>query len=380
MWAAEHQTVTSAPVETVWRRYRDVGTWPQWNQSAEAVVLDGDFVTGATGTLTPPGQQPLPFEVVEAVENTGYTSETRIADTVTLRLISRLESTPEGGARITHRAELVGPAAEHFAQSFGPVLAEGVPQTLAALAEITAHDAGAPAQRALLLLTSTSELGDTGRPTGAYMSEVAEAWSVFREAGYPVEVASVLGGRPPLEAVNEADPVQRSFLDDARMSAVMADTPRAADIDAAAFDIVFVAGGHGAVWDLPYDAGVTDVLAAAYQRGAVVAAVCHGAAALLDVTLSDGTALVAGREISAFSNDEERAVGMVAIVPYLLADALIERGARYEAAPSFMPHVVVDGRLVTGQNPASAIQVAEAAASVAASVATSGQAGADEKG
>lgn len=367
MWSVEHRTVTTAPPEVVWQRYRDVGTWPEWNQAAEQVTLDGEFATGAEGTLTPPGQQPLPFRVVEAVEATGYTSETQIADTVTLRMISQLERLPEGGTRITHRAELDGPAAQHFAQSFGPVLAAGVPQTLETLAETTTRDAGGPVRTALLVLTSTSELGDTGRPTGAYMSEVAEAWSVFREAGYRVEVVSVRGGKPPLEAVNQQDPIQRSFLDDPRMSALMADTPRPADVDVSRYGIVLVAGGHGAVWDLPHDKDVADLLATAYRDGAVVAAVCHGPAALLNVTLPDGTPLVAGRQVCAFTNDEERAVGMTGIVPFLLADALTERGADHQEGPSFMPRVVVDGTLVTGQNPASTTEVAGAAAQVAAS-------------
>lgn len=366
MWSVEHSAVTTAPPEVVWRRYCDTGTWPEWNQAAEQVSLEGEFATGAEGTLTPPGQQPLPFRVVEAVNHAGYTSETRIADTVTLRMISRLEPLPDGGTRITHRAELDGPAAEHFAQSFGPVLAAGVPQTLQTLAETTTRDAGGPVRRALLVLTSTSELGDTGRPTGAYTSEVAEAWSVFREAGYQVEVASVRGGKPPLEAVNQQDPVQRRFLDDPDMRAQMADTSRPADLDASRYGVVFLAGGHGAVWDLPHDKDVADLLATAYREGAVIAAVCHGPAALLQVTLPDGSPLVAGRRVCAFTNDEERAVGMTGIVPFLLADALVERGAQHQEGPSFMPLAVVDGTLVTGQNPASTTEVAQAATRVAA--------------
>lgn len=365
MWSVEHSAVTTAPPEAVWRRYRDVSTWPEWNGAAESVVLEQEFATGAHGTLTPPNQGPLPFRVVEATENVGYTSETSIADTVTLRLVSRLEPLPDGGTRITHRAELDGPAAQHFAHSFGPVLAAGVPRTLAALAEAAARDAGNHVRRALLVLTSTSEIGDTGRPTGAYMSEVAEAWCVFKDAGYRVEVVSVLGGKPPLEAVDQQNPVQRTFLDDPTMSRLMADTPRPADIDATQFDIVFVAGGHGAVWDLPHDKDVAGMLADAYQRGAVIAAVCHGPAAFLNVTLPDGTWLVSGRRVAAFTNDEERAVGMASTVPFLLADALVERGARHQAGPSFMPRVEIDGTLVTGQNPASATGVAEAAVAAA---------------
>jgi putative intracellular protease/amidase len=365
MWSVEHSVDTTAPVQAIWRRYREVGTWPEWNGAVESVVLDGEFATGARGTLTPPNQGPLPFRVVAATENEGYVSETDIADTVTLRLTSRLVPLDGGGTRISHRAELDGPAAPHFARSFGPVLAAGVPRTLEALAATVARDDGHPSKSALIVLTSTDELGDTGRPTGAYVSEVAEAWKVYTEAGYRVEIASVRGGRPPLEAVDQQDPVQRAFLDDPGAGASLADTCRPGDVDPRGYDVVFVAGGHGAVWDLPHDKDLAALLRDAYENGAVVAAVCHGPAALLGVTLSDGTFLVAGKQVAAFSNDEERAVGMTSVVPFLLADALRELGARYGAAPSFMPHVAVDGRLVTGQNPASATAVAEASITAA---------------
>jgi putative intracellular protease/amidase/uncharacterized protein YndB with AHSA1/START domain len=365
MWSVEHSVDTAAAPEAVWRRYRDVSTWSEWNGAVESVRLDGEFAAGTAGTLTPPDQDPLPFRVISATENEGYVSETDIADTVALRLASRLAPLPDGGTRITHRVELHGPAAPYFAQSFGPILAAGVPRTLEALADAATRPASRLPKRALLVLTSTDTLGDTGRATGAYMSEVAEAWKVFTDAGYKVEVVSTRGGRPPLEAVNQHDSIQRAFLDNPQMSRLMADTPRPADLDPSRYAIAFVAGGHGAVWDLPDDKDLAALLRDCYEGGAVVAAVCHGPAALVNVTLSDGEHLVAGKRLTAFSNDEERAVGMTSVVPFLLADALAERGARYEAAASFMPRVVVDGRLVTGQNPASATGVAQAALAAA---------------
>jgi putative intracellular protease/amidase len=222
-----------------------------------------------------------------------------------------------------------------------------------------------PRQAALLAVTSRDTLGETGRSTGAYMSEVADAWKVFTEAGYEVDVVSVQGGKPPLEAVNPADPVQRAFLADPGMSAKMDSTPRAADVDPGRYRIVFVAGGHGAAWDLPADADLAALVRDVYEGGGVVAAVCHGPAALVNVVLSDGTYLVHGKRVSAFTNEEERAVGMTSIVPFLLADRLVERGARHDKVPSFMPHVAVDGRLVTGQNPPSATLVAAEAVEVA---------------
>ena len=357
MWSVEHSADTPAAPAVVWARYADVSSWSSWNGAVERVTLDGDFRAGATGTLTPPGAEPLPLRIVSAEPGAGYVSETDIADTVTLRTTCTLAAGPDGGTRITHRVELVGPAAPHFAQAFGPVLAEGVPRTVEALAARTRAAAG----HAVIVLTSHDTLGDTGRSTGAYLSEIAEAWQVFADAGLRVSLVSVRGGRPPLEAVNEQDPVQRRFLDDPLMAEQLTATPSTADTSAADCSIVFVAGGHGAVWDLPYDKNLATLIRDVYEAGSVVASVCHGPAALLEVTLTDGSPLVRGRRVTGFSNDEERAVGMTAIVPFSLADALAERGAAYESAGAFLPYVVTDGRLVTGQNPASATAVAQAA-------------------
>ncbi|HEU4537166.1 MAG TPA: type 1 glutamine amidotransferase domain-containing protein, partial [Polyangiaceae bacterium] len=131
-------------------------------------------------------------------------------------------------------------------------------------------------------------------------------------------------------------------------------------VDPAAYDAVFYAGGHGTMWDFPDDAALARIAAAVYERGGVVAAVCHGPAGLVNVKLSSGEWLVAGREVAAFTNDEERAVGLAEVVPFLLADRLVERGARHRPAPNFQANVVVSGRLVTGQNPASARGVGDA--------------------
>jgi hypothetical protein len=130
----QHSVDTSAPAGTVWQLYRDVAGWPSWNSGVQQVELDGEFTTGTTGRLTPPGAGPLPFRIVAAHEDAGYTSETEIADTVTLRSTSSLVPLPDGGTRITLRSELIGPAAAYFAESFGPALATGVPSTVRELA------------------------------------------------------------------------------------------------------------------------------------------------------------------------------------------------------------------------------------------------------
>jgi putative intracellular protease/amidase len=209
--------------------------------------------------------------------------------------------------------------------------------------------------RALIALTSNGKLGSTGRATGFYASEAAEPWEVFRAAGYQVGLVSVAGGRPPVDGRDNADPAQQAFFSSADLDAA----PRAAELEPADYDVIFFAGGHGTMWDFPGDAGLAALAAGIYERGGIVGAVCHGPSALVNLRLSDGSHLVTGKRVAAFTNEEEAAVGLTDVVPFLLADALVARGAQHVAAPDFTEQVVVDGRLVTGQNPASARRTAE---------------------
>ncbi|MEU4439190.1 type 1 glutamine amidotransferase domain-containing protein [Micromonospora chalcea] len=210
--------------------------------------------------------------------------------------------------------------------------------------------------RALIALTSHSELGRTGRSTGYYVGEAAEPWEVFRAAGYDVDLVSVAGGEPPVDGRDENDTTQNDFL----ATAGVTDTPKAADVDPAGYDVILFAGGHGTMWDFPDDPDLARIARSVYERGGVVAAVCHGPSALVNLTLTDGSRLVAGKRVAGFTNSEEAAVGLTDEVPFLLADKLTEAGAQHVAAPDFTEHVVVDERLVTGQNPQSARAVADA--------------------
>lgn len=214
-------------------------------------------------------------------------------------------------------------------------------------------------KKILIGLTSHGDL-DGVRATGYYLGEVAHPWQVFTAAGYTVELASTAGGEPPVDGVDLSDPAQRAFTEDPEMQVKSANTPRFADLFAADYDAVLFAGGHGTMWDFPADAGIARVAREIYEDGGIVAAVCHGPAALVGVTLSDGRPLVEGKQISAFTNEEEAAVGLVGVVPFLLQTRLEELGGKHTGAPNFEPHVVTDQRLVTGQNPASATGVAEA--------------------
>ena len=219
-------------------------------------------------------------------------------------------------------------------------------------------------RRALIVLTSHAELGDTGRSTGFYLPEAAHPWRVLTDAGVQVDLVSVRGGQPPVDGVDLSDPVQQAFLDDPEMARKLADTPKPGEIDPADYDVVLYAGGHGTMWDFPGNDELVSLARRVYEDGGVVAAVCHGPAGLVDLTLSDGSHLVAGKRVAAFTDSEEAAAGLTDVVPFLLASTLVERGAQHVPAPDFQAQVVTDGRLVTGQNPASATGVAEAVVAV----------------
>jgi putative intracellular protease/amidase len=215
-----------------------------------------------------------------------------------------------------------------------------------------------PRKKILITLTSHDDFGGVGK-TGFYLPEAAHPWHVFRRAGYQVDLVSPQGGEPPRDGVDLSDPVQQAFLDDEEMSGKLADTHRPDEINPGDYAAIFYAGGHGTMWDFPDDVGLADLARDIYEAGGVVAAVCHGPAGLVNVTMSDGSYLVAGKEVSAFTNDEESAAGLTGVVPFLLQTALEERGARHVGTANFQPHVSVADRLVTGQNPASATAVAE---------------------
>ena len=212
----------------------------------------------------------------------------------------------------------------------------------------------------LLAMTSHDKKGDTGQSTGAYLPEIAHPYAEFTKAGFTVEFASVRGGRVPLDGVDRADPVNAAFLDNAEVVRRLHESAPSSAVDASRYAAIFFAGGHGAMWDLPDDPSFARVAAAIYEAGGVVAAVCHGPAALVNVRLSDGTYLVAGKQVNGFTNEEERAAKLDRVVPFLLEDVLVARGGHFVGAPNWQKKVVVSERLVTGQNPASATGVAEA--------------------
>ncbi|PZT76121.1 MULTISPECIES: type 1 glutamine amidotransferase domain-containing protein [unclassified Streptomyces] len=213
--------------------------------------------------------------------------------------------------------------------------------------------------KVLFALTSHDELGATGRKTGFYVPEVAHPAAVFRKAGYEIEYVSVRGGAAPQDGINPDDTVVGDFLADPETSKALAATPAAGEVKASEYDAIYFAGGHGTMWDFPGSEELASLAAAIYEQGGAVAAVCHGPAGLVNIKLSDGSYLVDGKQVSAFTNEEEEAVGLTGVVPFLLESTLAERGAKITKTDNFAPHAVADRRLVTGQNPASAARVAE---------------------
>ncbi|GMG82674.1 type 1 glutamine amidotransferase domain-containing protein [Paralimibaculum aggregatum] len=215
----------------------------------------------------------------------------------------------------------------------------------------------------LIIATAADRMGAAGHPTGVWLDELATPWLAFRAAGHGVEIATIAGRPIPVdpksEPQDEAPEALRSFRARPEI-AVSLDAPAAlVDLDPTAFGAVFVPGGHGAMWDLAGSPALARFLARAWAAGAVLGAVCHGPAALVGVEL-EGRPLVAGRRVSAFTDSEERATGLEAVVPFLLESRLRALGARVETGPDWEPHALRDGRLVTGQNPASSAAVAAA--------------------
>jgi putative intracellular protease/amidase len=215
----------------------------------------------------------------------------------------------------------------------------------------------------LILTTSHATLGDTGRTTGFYWEELAVPYWACRDAGFDVAFASPRGGMPPVDP-GSAKPEGRSaevqrFLDDAGAMAALAAGIPVQDAKASDYAAIFLPGGHGTMWDMAQTPAVGRLVGAAFEAGAVIGAVCHGPAGLMEARMADGTPIVAGHRVNSFTDAEEVAAGMDKVVPYLLETRLRGLGALFEAnADNFQAHAVRDGRLVTGQNPRSTRGVA----------------------
>jgi putative intracellular protease/amidase len=218
--------------------------------------------------------------------------------------------------------------------------------------------------RILIVVTSHAALGDTGKPTGVWLEELAVPYMRFVDAGADVTITSIMGGKIPVDPrsmppTGPDSPVVERFLADPTAVRSLAKSTPLESVDATRFDAVFLPGGHGTMFDFPVSLALASAVSRAWTAGRVVAAVCHGPAGLVGAVDSDGKPVVAGRRVSAFTNAEEDAVGLTRAVPFLLQSKLESLGAKVETGPKFEPFAIADGRLVTGQNPASARPTAD---------------------
>lgn len=214
----------------------------------------------------------------------------------------------------------------------------------------------------LMVLTSHHALGDTGKKTGFWLEEFAAPYYVLSDAGATITLASPKGGPPPLDPASDAPDAQtddtRRLEGDAGARAALATTVKLSDVDMAAFDAVFYPGGHGPLWDLAEDPVSIHLIEYFAQGGKPVAAVCHAPVVFRHTKAADGKPLVSGRNVTGFTNTEEAAAGLTDVVPFLVEDMLVANGGVYSKGADWASHVVVDGDLITGQNPASSKQAA----------------------
>ena len=215
----------------------------------------------------------------------------------------------------------------------------------------------------LMVMTSHDQLGTTGKKTGFWLEEFAAPYYTLLDAGARVTVVSPLGGQPPLDPKSDEPDAQtdatRRFKGDAAAQATLASTGKLAEVDAADFDAVFYPGGHGPLWDLAEDKASIALIEAMAAAGKPVAAVCHAPGVLRHVKAADGSPLVKGKKVTGFTNTEEEAVGLTTVVPFLVEDMLKANGGHYSKGADWQSYVLTDGKLITGQNPASSEETAK---------------------
>lgn len=209
-------------------------------------------------------------------------------------------------------------------------------------------------KKILFVVTSHDKKGNTGQPTGYYLSEVAHPWDVLVQAGYEIDFVSPKGGRAPVDGFNLEDPINKKFWEDPLYHNKIENTLKPAQVNPKDYVAIHYAGGHGAMWDLADNKELAAIARKIYEKNGVVSAVCHGPAGLVNIMLTNGKYLIEGKKVNGFTNEEEVAVGLEKVVPFMLEDKMKERGGIFEKSGLWQEHVVTDQRLVTGQNPQSA--------------------------
>jgi putative intracellular protease/amidase len=215
----------------------------------------------------------------------------------------------------------------------------------------------------LMVTTSHDQLGNTGRKTGFWLEEFAAPYFVFRDADVQLTLASPKGGQPPIDPKSDLPeaqtPAMTRFKEDTAAQKHLSQTVRLADMRSEDYDTIFYVGGHGPMWDLVDNPDSIALIESFYNSGKVISAVCHSPAVFHRV-MQNGVPVVKGKRVTGFTNGEEEAVHLTNVVPFLVEDELKRVGARYEKAPDWESFAIVDGRIVTGQNPASSTAAAQA--------------------
>ena len=209
----------------------------------------------------------------------------------------------------------------------------------------------------LMVLTSHDQLGSTGKKTGFWLEEFASPYYAFKDAGASVTLVSPKGGQPPLDPKSDEPDSQtdatRRFKADSEAQQALAHTGKLSKVSGDGFDAVFYPGGHGPLWDLAEDQHSIELITSMAAAGKIVCAVCHAPGVLRHVKAANGSPLVQGKNVTGFTNTEEAGVELSDIVPFLVEDMLVKNGANYSKGADWQSHVVTDGKLITGQNPAS---------------------------
>lgn len=218
----------------------------------------------------------------------------------------------------------------------------------------SANDTTNTMKKVLFVVTSHSELGNTGKKTGFYFSEVAHPYYVLSR-DYEIDIVSPQGGAAPYEGLDQSDSISMSMYNQPAFRSKIANTLTPAQVNPEDYCAIYYAGGHGVMWDFADNTALAAICAKIYENGGVVGAVCHGPAGLLNVALANGQKLVAGKHLVSFTNREEDLNGTSPIVPYMLENALLDAGCTFEQQKPWSDFTVEDQRLITGQNPMSAL-------------------------
>lgn len=215
-------------------------------------------------------------------------------------------------------------------------------------------------KKILFVLTSHGELGDTGKPTGWWISEASHPWKILTQAGYEIDYVSPLGGTPPRTGEDPSDPINKEFLDNSEVQRKITHTLTPQEVNPENYCCIHYVGGHGAMWDLPDNTEIAHIASKMWEQGKVVSAVCHGVCGLLNVKLKGNELLIKGKNLTSYTDMEEKAIDSCHYIPFFLQCELMLRGAIFHIARNWADNVQVHERLVTGQNPQSAKSVGNA--------------------